>query len=453
MLIDPQREKEFEYVQGILKKERRIYVGNGADVRRNIVQTLHASALGGHSGQTTCLQRIKLAFYWPNMKSEVIEMIKSCEVCQRSKNENVQYPGLLQPLNIPTQIWKEISMDFIEQLPESNGKNVVLVVFDRLTKYGHFIALQHPFSAKDIADVFLDHIFKLHGMPNSIVSDRDKIFTSNFWTSVFEKLGVALHFSTSYHPQSDGQTERLNQCLESYLRCFTSERPSSWSSWLSMAEFWYNTSFHTSLGITPHEALYGVKLIPLSMGSLQDMVMPAAQDLLSKRVQVLQTLKENLIKAQNRMKYFADAHRTDRVLQEGDWVYLKLQPYKQQSVAIRSSLKLAARFFGPFKVLQKIGTVAYKLQLPAQSKVHPVFHVSLLKKHVGTIPISEETLPEYDQDDLVILEPERVLQRRQVTRNEQLVIQWLIKWKGLDVSEASWEDATFITRQFSQFQP
>lgn len=149
-----------------------------------------------------------------------------------------------------------------------------------------------------MADIYLDNIFKLHELPSSIVSDRDRIFTSLFRKSMFEKLGVSLHFSTAYHPRSDGQTERLNQCLESYLRRFTCERPSSWRKWLPMAEFWYNTSFHTSMGITPYEALYGVKPIPLNMGALQDMIIPAAQDLLQQRGLVLQVLKENLIRAQ-----------------------------------------------------------------------------------------------------------------------------------------------------------
>lgn len=444
LLLETEEDNEFQYVQGILKKGGKIYVGKSGDIRQQLIRTLHYSALGGHYGQSACLQRCKLIFFWPHMKNDVVNLIKSCEICQRNKVEHVQYPGLLQPLEVPTQLWKDISMDFVEQLPESEGMDTVLVVVDRLSKYGHFIALKHPFTAKDITYVFLDHIFKLHGLPASIVSDRDKIFTSIFWTTLFRKLGVDLHFSTAYHPQSDGQTERLNQCLESYLRCFTSERPHSWKKWLPMAEFWYNTSFHTSFGITPHEALYGVKPIPLNMGSFQDMIIPAAQDLLQQRTLVLQVLKDNLVKAQQRMKYFADQKRTYRELLVGDWVYLKLQPYRQQFVAIRSSLKLSARFFGPFQVLQKIGTVAYKLKLPTHSKVHPVFHVSLLKKHVGSTSITAGDLPEFNQEDLILLEPMAVLQRRQVLRKDKSVVQWLVHRKGMEAIEASWEDMSFI---------
>lgn len=197
-----------------------------------------------------------------------------------------------------------------------------------------------------------------------------------------------------------------------------------------MAEFWYNTSFHTGLGITPYEALYGVKLVPLNMGSLQDMVIPATQNLLPQRTHVLHTLKDNLVKPQQWMKYFADLNRTDRVLEVGDWVYLKLQPYKQQSIAIRTSFKLAAKFYGPFQLFQKVGIVAYKLKLPAHSKVHPVFHVYISFEETcwkGSSHCWE--LPEYNQEDVIVLEPLAVLQRREVIRNARLVIEWLVHWK------------------------
>lgn len=201
-------------------------------------------------------------------------------------------------------------MDFVEKLPESEGYNVVLVVVDRLTKYGHFIPLGHPFSAEQVATVFLDQVFKLHGIPNTIVCERDKIFTSKLWTSTFDKLGVKLNFTSAYHPQSDGQTERINQCLEPYLRCFAGERPCIWKKWLGMAEYWYNTSFHTSMGMTPHEALYGIKPVSLNLGSLEDMVIPVARNLLIQREQILQQLKDNLSKAQQRMKFYADQKKT-----------------------------------------------------------------------------------------------------------------------------------------------
>ncbi|WOG90151.1 hypothetical protein DCAR_0209394 [Daucus carota subsp. sativus] len=139
------------------------------------------------------------------------------------------------------------------------------------------------------------------------------------------------------------------------------------------------------------------------------------------------------------MKFYADQKRTERSFEVGEWVYLKLQPYRQQSIAIRTSLKLSAKFYGPFQVLDKVGTIAYRLKLPSHSRVHPVFHVSLLKKHVGPAPIMEGELPQTNDADIVTLEPFRVLQRRQVQRQGQSIAQWLVQWKGLESYEASWE--------------
>lgn len=150
-----------------------------------------------------------------------------------------------------------------------------------------------------------------------------------------------------------------------------------------MAEFWYNTSFQISAGLTPYEALYGTKPVPLNLGEFQEMVIPASLNMLQQRMQVLQILKENLMKAQQRMKLFANNKRTERLLNIGDWVYLKLQPYRQQSVAVRSSLKLSAKYFGPFQIVARVGEVAYKLRLPDHSKVHPIFHISLSKETCG----------------------------------------------------------------------
>lgn len=154
-----------------------------------------------------------------------------------NKGDNAASLGLLQPLEVPDQAWSHISMAFIEGLPKSEGKDTIMVIVERFTKYSHFLALVIPFTASQVAKVFVDNVYKLHGMSVSIVSDIDKIFTSIFWKEFFKLVGTKLNFSTSYHPQSDGQTERVNQCLENYLRCMTSQQPKSgWSGyhWLSI---------------------------------------------------------------------------------------------------------------------------------------------------------------------------------------------------------------------------
>jgi len=148
-------------------------------------------------------------------------------------------------------------MDFIEGLPKSEGRDTIMVIVDRFTKYGHFITPAHPFTAQDVAKFFLDHIYKFHGLPATILIDRDKVFTSLFWKELFKHLGVKLLLSTAYHPQTDGQTERVNQCLETYLRCITMHCPKKWHQWVSTTQWWYNSSFHSTIGMSPFQALYG----------------------------------------------------------------------------------------------------------------------------------------------------------------------------------------------------
>lgn len=197
-------------------------------------------------------------------------------------------------------------MDFIEGLPRSNSFNNILVVVDRFTKYGHFLPLSHPYTALQIAVVFINNVFKLHGLPQAIVSDRDKIFTSNLWRELFKLLGTELQMSSAYHPQTDGQTERVNQCLETYLRCFVHSCPTKWSSWLPLAEFWYNTSFHSSLGNTPFYVLYGHH--PQQLG----IETPCASNIsdlnswLQERGLMQQLVQQHLLRAQRKMKYQAD---------------------------------------------------------------------------------------------------------------------------------------------------
>lgn len=202
-----------------------------------------------------------------------------CDICKMNKPDHGATPGLLQPLSILDQAWSHISMDFVEGLPNSRGKNAILVTIDRFTKYGHFIALSHPFTTHSVAKLFLENIYKLHGLPVRIVTDRDKVFMSSFWKEVFKVLGVTLNFFTSYYPQTDGQTERLNQCMENYLRCMTSNSPMQWYKWLSLAKHWYNTNFHTAIKVIPFKALYGYEPPYLSMGPNIDSNQTEVRDL------------------------------------------------------------------------------------------------------------------------------------------------------------------------------
>lgn len=194
------------------------------------------------------------------MARTVLKFVKECTVCTQAKPDRAKSLGLLQPLLVPRSAWEIISLDFVEGLPLWGGFNAILVVVDKYSKYAHFMPLRHPFSVATVARLFIDNIYRLHGLPQSIISDRDRIFTSQLWQLLFQLAGVQLRMSSSYHPQTDGQMEHVNQCLETFLRCFMNACPSHWSHWLSLVEFWYNTSTHSALDRTPFEVLYGYPL-------------------------------------------------------------------------------------------------------------------------------------------------------------------------------------------------
>ena len=247
---------KYTWQDGVLKRKGKVVVGADEELRKQLVNHFHGDAVGGHSGVHVTAKKLGAIFYWKGLKKLVKQWVRDCDMCQRQKPDLSAYPGLIQPLPIPERIWTEVSMDFIEKLPMSNGKSVIMVIVDRLSKYAHFMALSHPFTASQVAQVFLDGVYRLHGLPQSIVSDRDKIFISNFWKSLFSELKVKLKLSTAYHPQTDGQTEVVNRCLGCYLRCMCGDKPKEWVKWLPLAEFWYNTNFHSAIQTTPYEVVY-----------------------------------------------------------------------------------------------------------------------------------------------------------------------------------------------------
>ncbi|CAL0310857.1 unnamed protein product [Lupinus luteus] len=343
-------------------------------------------------------------------------------------------------------------MDFIEGLPTSNGKQVIFVVVDRLSKAAHFMHLAHPYTASSVAQTFMDNVFKLHGFPDSITCDRDPVFISNFWQDLMAFQGVQLQLSTSYHPQTDGQSEVVNRCLETYLRCMCTDSPQQWASWLPLAEWWYNTTFHTAIQATPYEIVYGQPppaYLPYLLGESKVQLVDRS---LAKREEMLKVLKIHLRRAQERMKQLADKHRSDRQFSEGDLVYVKLHSYRQNSVAARGNEKLAPKYFGPFSVVAKIGAVAYKIQLPTHAKIHNVFHVSQLKKHVGEAVVST-TLPSLGNAENFTKEPELILDRMTVKRRGRAVTKVLVKWKHHLVEDATWEFFYDLCHKFPSFHP
>ncbi|CAA7049897.1 unnamed protein product [Microthlaspi erraticum] len=393
------------------------------------------------------MERIRRDFYWTGWKQTVKDFIANCQVCQKNKWETLQPAGLMQPLTVPTRIWADISMDFVEALPKVSGKTVILVVVDRFSKYAHFIPLSHPYTAVSVAQAFFQDIVRLHGIPETIVSDRDKVFRSLFWRELFRLLGTNLCFTTAYRPQSDGQTEVVNRTLEMYLRCVTGDAPRKWLTWLPWVEYCYNTSFHTSLKTTPFRLVYGrdpPRLLDYTAGSSQ---LDEVDVALEQRDEFLEMARERLLEAQQRMKAVYDNHHRALEFNKGDLVWLKIQPYRQLTIARKAFTKLSPKFYGPFEVLARIGTVSYRLQLPEGSRIHDVFHVSLLKPHRGEPPTSCPVLPPVLQGRVVPAKPVKLLRARLQGKTRQVLAQWTDA-----VDTCTWEDAEKLIEAYPELE-
>ncbi|CAL1383912.1 unnamed protein product [Linum trigynum] len=382
------------------------------------------------------------------MAQVVKAYVESCNTCQRVKLSHLRPAGLLQPMPVPERVWEDISMDFIVGLPPSGGKTVVFVVVDRLTKYAHFMPLWHPYTAKSVAEQFVLGVVRHHGFPRSIVSDRDPVFLSRFWQEVFAMAHTVLRMSSAYHPQTDGQTEIVNKHLEQYLRCFAHQQPKQWLAMLPWAKLWYNTTYHRAIKMTPFEALYGrppPTLVQYRGGSSS---VDAVDRCLGARDEALEQLQTNLAAANNRMKQAEDAGRRDEEFEVGDWVLLRLHPYRQSSVFRRAYQKLAARFFGPYEITHKVNPVAYRLQLPAGSRIHPVFHISLLKRYRGPADRVTSTAPPATADGDLEVVPLKVLDTRWTKKGGRLVEEILVQWKHVEPEDASWKSQRCSNRGF-----
>lgn len=448
LMVNPHGHPPFQLRGRHLMYQNRLVVPKQGSHIQKLLHEFHSSPIGGHSGFYRTYKRLMNVFYWDGMKRDIQNYVNACSVCQQNKYEALRPAGLLQPLPIPIQVWKDISMDFIVGLPKAHNVDTILVVVDRLTKYSHFLTLKHPYTAKEVAAAFIKEVVRLHGFPRTIVSDRDRVFMSHFWGEMFKQAGTKLHMSSAYHPQTDGQTEVVNRCLETYLRCFVGNQPRQWPHWIPWAEFWFNTTYSSSTGMSPFKALYGREPPTLLKYADHSSPVDEVNQQLQNRNSILLELKENLLKAQNRMKSSADAKRRDVQFVVDELAYLKLQPYRLKSLANRCNEKLSPRFYGPFRILEKVGSAAYRLELPAGARIHNVFHVSQLKK-ANFPPPNIQPLPDSLNEDLVlVVEPEEVLNTRKLLNGQQEV---LIKWQGLPHHENTWEEYEGLNYHFPSF--
>ncbi|KAJ9552808.1 LOW QUALITY PROTEIN: hypothetical protein OSB04_016853 [Centaurea solstitialis] len=382
-------EKEFEEkVDGVCYFKGRIWIPRVEQLRKMLMDEAHQSRYSIHPGSDKMYKGLKEHYWWPGMKRDIATYVSKCLTCAKVKAEHQKPSGLLQQPEIPEWKWEQISMDFVTMLPKTKkGHDTIWVIVDRLTKSAHFLPIKETYSIDKLAQPYVGEIVMRHGVPISIISDRDSRFTSRFWQSLQATLGTRVDLSTAYHPQTDGQTERTIQTLEDMLRACMLEFGGSWDDHLPLVEFSYNNSYHASIQCAPYEALYGRKCrSPLNWLEVGENRL-FRPDVVQETTDKIKMVQEKLKVARDRQKSYADNRRKPLEFQVGDKVLLKVSPWKGL-LRFGKKGKLNPRYVGPFKIMERIGPVAYRLDLPSElNSIHDAFHVSNLKKC-----LSEETI-------------------------------------------------------------
>jgi RNase H-like domain found in reverse transcriptase/Reverse transcriptase (RNA-dependent DNA polymerase)/Integrase zinc binding domain/Chromo (CHRromatin Organisation MOdifier) domain len=422
----------------LLLYKSRVYVPKQHAIRKELLRVCHDDPFAGHFGATRTLELLQRHFHWEKMEAEATAYVKSCDVCQKTKAKRHLPYGELQPLPRPHRPYAEITFDFITGLPPSRrGASVydaILVIVDRYTKHATYIPTTKTVTAKGLASLFTDEILRHYGTPEGIVSDRGSVFVSEFWFEFCKSIAATRRLSTAFHPQTDGQTERQNQTLKQYLQAFAEEEQSNWAAFLHVAEFAYNDSKNSTLGVTPFEALMGYR--PTFQYHIaretHDSDPPEAAQRIKKICELRETLMKRWESAVETQARSYNRHHKPIAFAPGDMVLLSTQNLKLKL----PSKKLAPRFIGPFMVADAVGKQAYRLHLPTDYHIHNVFNVSRLEPYVRRVG---EDLPERPKS--IILddgeeqwEVETILGKRKRSG----ITQYLIRWLGWGLEYDSW---------------
>ncbi|GIL63102.1 hypothetical protein Vafri_17024, partial [Volvox africanus] len=419
-----------------------LVIPDDPETRQYALQMAHDPPYSGHGGRNRTLKNLQLICWWPHMHQDVNNYVTSCGDCQRNKPSNKHPQGLLEPLPIPGRRWESVSMDLITQLPKTRKNHDAIIVFvDRLSKMVHLAPTTTSCTAEDVAHLFTEHVWKHHGLPKTLVTDRDVRFTSAFAKELCHLTGIQQLTSTAFHPQTDGQTERTNRILEEYLRHYINPTQDNWDTLLVAAEFAINNSYQESIKTTPFMLNYGQHpLTPLSV----DIPTPnlTAHNFNLRLKEAVRNAKSCLAEAQAKQKHFADRHRTPASYNPGDLVLLSTKNLRNL-LNSTTTRKFLPRWVGPFPITEKIGTAAYKLQLPPSWQIHLVFHISLLRmwKDDGCNPSPPP--PELINGQLEH-EVQAILDHKPKKPGKS-PSHYLIKWMGYGVECNTWEPARNLT--------
>lgn len=380
--------KDVELMNDLLYRKNRLWIPEA--LQREVISSEHDTRVAGHMGMDKTLELITRNFWWPNIESTVREYVRGCLDCQQNKNPRHSPYGLLQSIEHQYVPWSTIAMDFITDLPLSNGCDSIWVIVDLFTKMAHFIPLKvEGKKTEDLIKIFAREYWKHHGVPLDIISDRDSRFTAHMWKDFLNLVGIRPRMSTAFHPQTDGQTERLNQTLEIYLRAFVNYEMSNWEELLPTAEFAYNNTSSSSTHLSPFYANYGYH--PSAHNPPRAVPRNPSSRLYSHwMTQVHEDAKKHLEKSRQRMKEWADKKRKEAPSYEkGQLVLLNAKNIKTK----RPAKKLDRKLLGPFKIQKVISPTAVRITLPKGWRIHNSFHVSLIEPYRA----GNQELPDPDQ--------------------------------------------------------
>ena len=415
-------------------------------LRQECIQELHDTPWSGHMGVTKTQKAVERLFWWPTWRQDVKQYVLTCHSCQRSKSSNQSRAGFLVPMDIPFRRWSSISVDLITQLPQTvNGNTCIVVFVDRLSKMVHFAAAPTNTGVLECAKIFRHEVAILHGLPRDIVSDRDARWQGKFWTELCRLCGMQQKMSTPYHPQTDGQTERANRTLEEMLRHFVNPTRNDRDEHLDAAEFAFNNSWHESIRTTPFLLNSGQQpYTRMSMGL--DSEVPLAKTFFTDIQRAVEEARQHLESAQQRQKAYYDWGRQEQTFEVGQQVMLSTRNIRWRGPG---TPKLMPKWIGPFEVEKAVGPVAYRLSLPANMRIHRVFHVALLKPYRSDGRVQPPPLPIELEDGSEWFHVERLCMHRERKtggKRKQVRRSYLVKWLGYGDEHNIWEPESNITQ-------